>query len=71
MNNMIVREFYTQRKYGVNLFRTYSTENKYIKKVGTNEEYSEAIDIEDAPYEYEETDKEIEQYEEPIEEPIA
>lgn len=52
---------------GVNLFRTYSDENKYIRKVGSNEEYSEAIDIEGAPYEYEETDKKIEQYEEPIE----
>lgn len=59
---MIVREFYEQRKDGVNLFRTYSDANKYIKKVGTNEEYSEAIDIEGAPYEYEETDKEIEEY---------
>ena len=49
---------------GVNLFRTYSDENKYIRNVGTNEEYSEAIDIEGAPYKYEETDKEIEQYEE-------
>lgn len=68
---MIVREFYEQRQDGVNLFRTYSNENKYIRKVGTNEEYSEAIDIEGAPYEYEETDKEIEEYEEPIEEPIA
>ena len=59
-NNMIVREFYRQRMDGVNLFRTYSDENKYIHKVGTNEEYSEAIDIEGVPYEYEETDKEIE-----------
>jgi hypothetical protein len=67
---MIVREFYQTRMDGVNLFRTYSNENKYIKKVGTNEEYSEAIDIEGAPYEYVETDKEIEQYEEIIEEPI-
>lgn len=57
---MIVREFYTQRKDGVNLYRTYSDANKYIKKVGTNEEYSEAIDIEGAPYEYVETDKDIE-----------
>ena len=62
---MIQKEFYRQREDGVNLFRTYSTENKYIRKVGTNEEYSEAIDIEGAPYTYEETDKEIEQYEEP------
>ena len=60
---MIVREFYKTRQDGVNLFRTFSTENKYIKKVGTSEGYSEAIDIEGAPYEYEETDKEIEQYE--------
>ena len=67
---MIVREFYQTRQDGVNLFRTYSDENKYIKKVGTNEEYSEAIDIEGAPYEYEETDKEIE-YDEIIEEPIG
>lgn len=66
---MIVREFYQTRMDGVNLYRTYSDANKYIKKVGTNEEYSEAIDIEGAPYVYEETDKEIEQYEE-IEEPI-
>ena len=63
---MIVREFYQTRMDGVNLFRTYSDENKYIRKVGTNEEYSEAIDIEGAPYTYIETDKEIEQYEEII-----
>lgn len=68
---MIVREFYQTRQDGVNLFRTYSDENKYIKKVGTNEEYSEAIDIEGAPYVYEETDKVIETYEEPIGESIA
>ena len=57
---MIVREFYTQRKDGVNLYRTYSDANKYIKKVGTEEIYSEAIDIEGAGYEYIEMDKEIE-----------
>ena len=61
---MIVREFYQTRQDGVNLYRTYSDENKYIRKVGTNEEYSEAIDIEGAPYEYEETDREIERMEE-------
>jgi hypothetical protein len=60
---MIVREFYQTRQDGVNLYRTYSDENKYIHKVGTNEEYSEAIDIEGAPYEYEETDREIERME--------
>ena len=60
---MIQKEFYRKREDGVNLFRTYSDENKYIRKVDTNEEYSEAIDIEGTPYEYEETDREIEQYE--------
>lgn len=68
---MIVREFYTQRMDGVNLYRTYSDANKYIQKIGTTEVYSEAIDVENAPYKYEETDKEIEQYEEIIEEPIV
>ena len=67
---MIVREFYTQREDGVNLFRTFSDKQVYIRKVGTNEEYSEAIDIEGAPYVYEETYKEIE-HEEPIGESIA
>lgn len=60
---MIVREFYLTRKDGVNLYRTYSNENKYIRKVGTEEEYSEAIDIDGAPYEYVETDREIEDIE--------
>lgn len=60
---MIVTEFYQTRNDGVNLYRTYSDENKYIKKVDTNEMYSEAIDIENAPYVYEETDVEIENIE--------
>ena len=68
---MIRREFYREREDGVKLYRTFSDANKYIRKVGTDEEYSEAIDVEGAPYEYEETDKEIEQYDEPIGESIA
>lgn len=32
----------------------------YIRKVGTEEEYAEAIDVESAPYVYVETDKVIE-----------
>jgi cupin superfamily acireductone dioxygenase involved in methionine salvage len=64
---MIVREFYDERMDGVKLYRTYSDANKYIQKIGTTEVYSEAIDVENAPYKYEETDKEIEQYEELIE----
>ena len=58
-SNMIVREFYTTRKDGVNLYRTYSDNNMYIRQVETGYEYSEAIDVEDATYTYEETDNPI------------
>lgn len=54
---MIQREFYTTRQDGVKLYRTYSDENKYIKKVGTEEIYSEAIDVEGATFMYEETNE--------------
>jgi hypothetical protein len=56
---MIVTEFYGTRKDGVNLYKTYSDKNVYIHKVGTNEEYSEAIDVEGSGYAYEETDEPI------------
>lgn len=56
---MIVREFYKTRADGVNLFRTYSNKNFMIKKVGTNEKYSKAIDVEDTLYTYEETSEHI------------
>ena len=51
---MIVKEFYRTREDGVNLFLTKSTEGLRIRKVGTDEVYDEAIDIENAPYVYEE-----------------
>lgn len=57
---MIVKEFYTTRKDGVNLYRTYSDADLKIRKVGTDEVYDEAIDIDGAPYTYEETDAPIE-----------
>lgn len=57
---MIVREFYETRFDGVNLYRTYSDADLKIRKVGTDEIYDEAIDIEGAPYTYEETDMPIE-----------
>lgn len=60
---MIVREYFMTRKDGVKLYKTYSDQNKYIRKVGTEEEYDIAIDIENAPYIYEETEKEIERVE--------
>ena len=57
---MIVKEFYRTRADGVNLVRTYSDKGLQIRKVGTDEVYDEAIDIENAPYTYEETDIPIE-----------
>ena len=64
---MVKREFYATRKDGVNLYRSYSDQDLKIQKVGTNEIYDEAIDIETANYEYVETDMPIERTEEPIE----
>lgn len=60
---MIKREYYMTRKDGVNLYRTYSDENKYILQVETGIEYSEAIDVENAPFTYVETTKDIEKEE--------
>lgn len=57
---MIKKEFYKTRKDGVNLYRIYSDNNFIIKKIGTEELYDEAIDIEDIEYEYEETNDKIE-----------
>lgn len=56
---MIVKEFYLTRKDGVNLYRTYSDAGVTIKKVGTNEVYDEAIDVENAPFVYEEINEEV------------
>jgi hypothetical protein len=58
---MIKKEYYTTREDGVELFRTYSDTDHYIRQVETGNIYSEAIDVENAPYTYEETDEEIEQ----------
>ena len=57
---MIVIEYYKTRQDGVNLYRTYSDEQFMIRKIGTDEIYEEAIDVENAPYEYEETTEKIE-----------
>lgn len=61
---MIKVEYYKTRKDNVKLYRTYSDENYMIQKVGTNEIYDEAIDIENAPYEYVETTEKIEEIKE-------
>ena len=57
---MIVKEYYETRKDGVRLHRTHSDANVYIRKVGTDEVYAEAIDVEHATFTYVETDKVIE-----------
>ena len=56
---MIQREFYTQRKDGVKLYRTYSDAGMMIRQNETGAEYAEAIDVEGASYTYEETDMPI------------
>ncbi|MBO5702151.1 MAG: hypothetical protein J6S71_06900 [Clostridia bacterium] len=53
---MIIKEFYRTRSDGVELYRSYSDKGVYIHKVGTDELYTEAVDVAGAPYEYEETD---------------
>lgn len=54
---MIVEEIITIK--GRELKKRYSDEDYYIKKVGTEELYAEAIDSLTATYQYEETDKKI------------
>lgn len=57
---MIVKHFYETRDDGVRLFRTYSDRDVKIKKVGTEEIYGEAIDVETQLFYYEETNIPIE-----------
>ena len=57
---MLKREFYRTRNDGVNLYRSYSDEGFLIKQIETGQLYQEAIDVEDAPYTYEETKEKIE-----------
>lgn len=57
---MLVKEYYKTRADGVNLFRTYSNKGVQIHKIGTDEIYDEAVDIEGTSYVYEETENLIE-----------
>ena len=56
---MIVKELYGTTSTGKKLYRTYSDQNYYIKQLPTNIIYSEAIDVENAPYTYIETQEVI------------
>jgi hypothetical protein len=69
---MIQNEFYITREDGVNLYRTYSDINHYIRQNETGHIYTEAIDVENAPYTYEETDIliEVEEYEDRMDEVV-
>ena len=57
---MIIKEEYKTRADGVRLFRTYSDEGKQIIQNETGIVYDEAIDVEDAPYTYSESDESVE-----------
>ena len=56
----IVTEYFKTREDGVVLNRTYSDAGFYILQNETGIEYSEAVDVEGAPYTYTETDELIE-----------
>ena len=68
---MIVREEYKTRSDGVKLFRTYSDENRKMIQNETGIVFSEAIDVENAPYTYCESTEVIEVEEMTAEEALA
>ena len=61
---MIVTEYYMTRKDGLRLYKRYSDKNVMIQKNGTEEIYDIAIDVENAPVFYVETDIPIPVYDE-------
>ena len=56
---MLQRDFYLTRSDGVNLYRTYSDTNMYILQNDTGITYTEAVDVEDTPHTYSETNTPI------------
>lgn len=60
---MVVKEEYMTRADGVKLFRNYSDEGRKLIQNETGIVYSEAIDVEDAPYTYRESEEFVEQRE--------
>ena len=60
----VIKEYFDIRSDGVRLFRTYSDEGYTLIQNETGIEYSEAIDVEGAPYTYSETENKIEEEEE-------
>lgn len=62
---MLHKDFYITRKDGVNLYRSYSDNSMKIRQIDTGILYDEAIDVENTPHTYEETEIPIEVYEQP------
>ena len=58
---MIIKEFYMTRADGVKLFRNYSDEGKLLIQNETGIKYAEAMDVENAPYTYTESDEDAPQ----------
>lgn len=52
---MVIREEFKTRADGVKLYRTYSDEGRQLLQNETGNIYTEAIDVEGAPYTYTET----------------
>lgn len=57
---MIVKEYYIDEDTEIKYCKTYSDSNNYIQKIGTDEKYQVAIDIEDNGFEYIELDETFE-----------
>ena len=58
---MVIKEEYKTRADGVKLHRTYSDEGKLLIQNETGIKYAEAIDVENAPYTYTESDEDVPQ----------
>ena len=54
---MIIKELFKTREDGVKLYRHYSDQGFMVRQIETGILYSEPIDIEDAPFTYEESDE--------------
>jgi hypothetical protein len=54
---MLITEYFITRTDGVVLNRTYSDAGYFILQNETGIKYSEAVDVEGAPYTYTETDE--------------
>ena len=56
---MVIKEEYKTRADGVKLCRNYSDEGKLLIQNETGIKYAEAIDVENAPYTYTESDEDV------------